>query len=787
MKKAFLFLLALSCFCIQLQAQNGALKGTVLTKSNEPIPFGNILIKGTSTGINADEKGEFFFQQLNTGSHTIVASAIGFETKEMQVEISAGTTTEVQILLPQETLNLSEVVVSASRTSEKLSEVPSSVTVLTRKTIEESMTYTNNIVDILSYQVPGLGPSSGTSSNWGQNLRGRAMLVMVDGVPQSTPLRNGGMDLRALDPEIIERVEVVKGATAIYGNGAAGGLVNYITRTPGRLKPFSSKTSLGTNGSLVSSRNSLGARLSQMFYGKVENFDYVISGVFDQTGEFKDAEGDVLPPTYGLGETDSYNAFLKTGYNFTPLHRLQFTYNFYSSEQKTNYVPEFGNSAEKLKTRGVLGDMQGVPPGVRANHNLNLQFSGEKGFLNSHYTADVYYQSVDNVFFHSMNFIGGGQSRILSNKKGARVSFTTPYTISSALQGDVTYGLDALNDVTSQPLVDGRIWVPDMNMVNTAPFAQLKVNLLESFTFKGGFRAEKVNISVDDYSTLPSIDAKTGDTVSFAVKGGELEYNTLLFNAGLKFNRYEKFTPYLSFSQGFSVSDVGRMLRAATVDDMKKINTEAVIVNNYEAGFTSKLNRRLKLEGVAFVSTSELGASGRFNAETQAFEVVRSPEMIYGFEAIADLMLLKELHVGAAYAYVEGKMDQNDNNSFQDQEDVFLGGDRITPPKLTAYLRYRLLDNKLGFNLQYTGFGNRARFDKNEDGTFNVYEGPIEGYQIVNASVSYKMNSSTSLNVGVENLLNEDYFPARGQWFVRPNYYAKGKGASFNVSLTVEL
>ncbi len=42
---------------------------------------------------------------------------------------------------------------------------------------------------------------------------------MVDGIPQSTPLRNGGRDMRTIDPSAIERIEVIKGATAIYGNG----------------------------------------------------------------------------------------------------------------------------------------------------------------------------------------------------------------------------------------------------------------------------------------------------------------------------------------------------------------------------------------------------------------------------------------------------------------------------------------------------------------------------------------------------------------------------------------
>jgi iron complex outermembrane receptor protein len=61
-------------------------------------------------------------------------------------------------------------------------------------------------------------------------LRGRQVLVLIDGIPQSTPLRNGARDLRVIDPSAIERVEVIKGASAIYGNGADGGIINYITK-----------------------------------------------------------------------------------------------------------------------------------------------------------------------------------------------------------------------------------------------------------------------------------------------------------------------------------------------------------------------------------------------------------------------------------------------------------------------------------------------------------------------------------------------------------------------------
>ena len=51
-----------------------------------------------------------------------------------------------------------------------------------------------------------MGPNTGTNSSSGQNLRGRSALVLIDGLPQSTPLRNGHLAIRSLDPSVIERV-----------------------------------------------------------------------------------------------------------------------------------------------------------------------------------------------------------------------------------------------------------------------------------------------------------------------------------------------------------------------------------------------------------------------------------------------------------------------------------------------------------------------------------------------------------------------------------------------------
>src|SRR5690606_1156602 len=112
-----------------------------------------------------------------------------------------------------------------------------------------------------------------------------------DGIPQSTPLMNGARDIRTLDPAIIQKVEEIKGATSIYGNGSGGGIINFITKTPVSDKAFAGMTTIGSRSNLAHSENTIGYRVSQLFEGSINKFSYVISGAYDYLGVQKDAKG----------------------------------------------------------------------------------------------------------------------------------------------------------------------------------------------------------------------------------------------------------------------------------------------------------------------------------------------------------------------------------------------------------------------------------------------------------------------------------------------------------------
>ncbi len=764
-------------------AQTAAISGRVINQDNQPIPLAKITVENSSLSTTTDLDGNFHFDNLNAGTYKIVAFSTGYGTEKQTVDLAPTEEKTVIIQLQEEFRSLGEVVITSNRRTETLDEVPSSVSVLTSKQIENLTQTSVTVADVIN-EIPGMALSSNQTSNTGQTLRGRKMLVLIDGIPQSTPLRNGSRDINTIDPNIIERIEVIKGATAIYGNGADGGIINYITKKPKANKRLESTTQLSTDGSLVDTDHTIGSKISQTFAGQVDKLGYVASGTFRQTGVFRDAQGEIISPNYGLGETDQYNLFGKVNYQLNYDHSVEVMYNYFSSNQDTEYINQPGVYGERPAI-GVIGEVLGVDQGNRFNHNGQLTYDANNLIGNTDLRLNLYFQDFKTVYGFSENFYNaeegyeGGQSTIESSKKGARLNFKTGYDLKNGIQGDILYGIDIMNDITSQNLVDGRVWVPEMDMTNYAPYAQLKT-LYHNFVLKAGIRFENINIDIPDFTTI-YIFPYQSETPNggIAVEGGELQYDATTFNVGLRYNRWEVFKPFVSFSQSFSIADLGRTLRSATENTVGQISSKAVIANNYEAGFNSYFGRT-RLTGAYFISTSDLGAT--YREIDGVFQIARQPERVYGFEAAVDTRITDHLSAGTSVSYTEGKLDSENNGNY----DTYMNGDRIPPVKTVTYLQYNLFQN-FDARLSHIYSGDRDRFGINPNGSYTYGRGPVESFHLVNFSANYFLTPNTRLGLGIENLLNEDYYPQISQWDARGANYKKGNGTRFNLSLTVNL
>lgn len=678
--------------------------------------------------------------------------------------------------------NIERIVVTGSRIVESIDEVPATITIITRQQIEAQLKVSPELQSLLAALVPGMAPSTGSSSNSSQTLRGRSPLVMIDGVPQSTPLRNGSLGIRTLDANTIERIEVIKGATSIYGNGAAGGIINYITKQANNNGEINGHISVSSRFSAVKLEDSAGQRIESSINGTIDKFSYVLNASYEKNGVQRDAEGDVQGLIYGLSDAKVQNYFSKLGYQFDEDKSLQLTYNHYRSQQKSDLVDVVGSVNSGVKTYAITAPAGttklGVPQGPK-NNNFMMKYTDEALFENTQMVIDAYAQKIKNIFFFSPVLANpdegynGGQSLIKSNKKGLRVTLNSQFEWDN-LEATFIYGVDALNDITSQPLVDGRKWVPEMDMENLAGFMQSKWVYQDNLIIKAGIRREEIDLGVNDYSTLRL--CRTADTCSVPVdvKGDTLNYRATTYNLGIRYNLMPSFQPFVNYSQGADISDIGRLLRTATVTDISLIQTQASIIDNYEIGFVSDIDE-LHLEFSAYRSTSELGTTNKYDEATGVYLPVRAPQEIYGYEALAHYKFSPELNATATYAWVEGKDTAND---------IYLGAKQISAPKATININWQPIDNA-NLALSYLYVGDRKRFDK-VNGLHVGDKGPIDSYHLVNMSGNYQFSQNTTAFIGIENLLNQDYYPAKSQAYTYNGYNVKGLGTTINVGVNYQ-
>lgn len=750
------------------------IKGQIKDVSNLPVAGSTITLKNTFQRTISDKEGKFKLNVSGTTSPVLVISSIGYETIEIEVA-NDSLNNELLVGLKKDISSLKEVTVTASRKPEVVDRTPASVQVINAREVQAQSMISPSLSSILGYTVPSLGMGSNGTSNTGQTLRGRTPLILIDGIPQSTPLRNGARDFRTIDPSIIQRVEVIKGATAIYGNGADGGVINYITLQPNSAQKFNATTSLARTGMAVHANETGGFRINQQINGMAGKLDYAVAGLYEKTGVYKDAEGVVITPVNGYGETNLINVFSKLSYNLNDKNRVELMYNYFSSKQNSQYIEQAGKH-NVSPSIGVKGVVNSIDEGTRYNHNAYFKYQAKGLFLNSSLEASAYMQKFYTVYGYSIYFIPAVQSTIHSDKKGLRLQLNTPWKIGKQVENELLYGVDYLNDKTWQDLTDGRIWVPKMNLQNAAPFAQLSLTIKKYWVFKAGYRLDQVSLTIPSFTQVKTSQSQGGKLIN----GGNLSFSASTFNTGLRYTKWEAFKPFVSFTQGFSMVDIGLYVRSAKEDDIAKMQLQPIIVNNYELGFSSSL-KKVTLTASAYASTSKIGSN---IVEQDGFYVQqRAPERILGVEGSLEVAAIKNLVIGAGVSYMEGRADINKNGSYSDSVDVYLTGRRIIPLKIISHIKFS--PNSRSFiNLEWVYSGNRKHFQPQANGKYKFGEGPVTAYGVVNLNGAYNLTEKIRFFAGIENLLNKDYYNTTSQWYATDAYYIKSNGTRYQAGVS---
>ena len=185
-----------------------------------------------------DEQGVVVIR-VPAGNVQVTVVGEGFIPITVPVDVVAGQERVVRIELVRQLSVEEEVtVVASTRTGRRIEDQPMRVEVLNREEVEEKMLMTPGDIGMMLNEMGGLrvqntSPSLGAASVRIQGMRGRYTRFLSDGLPLfgSQP---GSLGLLQIPPMDLSQVEVIKGvASALYGAGAMGGVVNLLSRRPG--------------------------------------------------------------------------------------------------------------------------------------------------------------------------------------------------------------------------------------------------------------------------------------------------------------------------------------------------------------------------------------------------------------------------------------------------------------------------------------------------------------------------------------------------------------------------
>ena len=230
--KVYLFILSLF-FCGITYAQN-AITGTVTDSNKQPVAGANIKVIGDASSTTSDANGDFTLKTAKKPPYTIEISSVGFGSERVSVKSQ---NQKVAVKLTNEDTKLDEIVVSASRTPERVKESPVTIERMGIKDIKKtaSPSFYDGLENLKEVQM-----NTSSMSFKSINTRGFATVAntrfmqLVDGMDNSSPLLNFVIGNMIGVSEIdVQNVELLPGASsALYGANAFNGILFMNSKSP---------------------------------------------------------------------------------------------------------------------------------------------------------------------------------------------------------------------------------------------------------------------------------------------------------------------------------------------------------------------------------------------------------------------------------------------------------------------------------------------------------------------------------------------------------------------------
>lgn len=695
--------------------------------------------------------------------------------------------------------------------SNRISDMPQTTQVFLQKDIQAQSTGNRQVADILAQLVPGLGVSSGTTSNFGQTMRGRQVQYLLNGVPL-TGSRDISRQLNSINPNQIERIEVLSGATSIYGAGATGGLINIVTNSIVPEKPFQTRLGISTNND--ANQEAFGYQVGQSVSGMTESGH--LAGRLDidykQTGGTFDSQNNrIAPEPAQTDQQDSKSLSVNANMDWTidEKQNLNLALTHYNDKQDTDYAPDygknlavlFGQAPSKKAIKGLSLEQQ--PKTEKQTINLNYHHDDIAG---NSFNANAYYRREKGKFYpfvvpfsvakavpilQSMNLTqaqlqqysqalksnayGVLQSQSDIDVIGARLALQKQFDSKNPML--LTYGVDyeqekdsqfakgydlktfmQSNGLSFQEEGQNYTYGPNTTIDSLGVFANLNMDIADKWHMTAGARHQNIDSKTDSFTPLSDtllanllgqykIPFTTGQ-----VKSGKVSHDKTLFNLGASYDIDPHNSLFANFSQGYSLPDLQRVLRDVNSDFVvNSSNVEPIAVNSYDMGWSGKIgNTNAKLTG--FYNTSDKVIQF---LKDYSVAVADTDERVYGAELQLNHKFNDTWSAGTSMAYTRGQ--------YKDAKGDYreLGAFRISPLKATAFAQYTSPEeHKLRLQLLAVDGTDKAYQDSlvasSDTNVRSTPEAKIKGYVTADLLGEFKLPKG-KLDVGIYNLANTGY------------------------------
>ncbi|KPF75753.1 TonB-dependent receptor [Blastomonas sp. AAP25] len=651
-----------------------------------------------------------------------------------------------------------DIVVTAARTVLPPSALPLTIDIIGKEALDQQIILSGSITDAVAALTPSFSPTRGKLSGAGETLRGRSPLYAINGIPQSTPLRDGSRDGFTIDGFFVDRVELIYGSNALQGIGGTGGIVNQVTVGAPMLEGVSGRVLLQGSADGDVRSDGFGAKAAGLVQYKADRFDATVGASYERRGVFFDARGRRIGLNLTQGETqtsDAVSLFGRFGYALSPTARLDLMASRYELKGDGEFVAVPGNRLTGVPTTAARGTPPGIPA---ANRTESVALSlTDTDLGGGNFVSQIFFNRSRDTFggelgpiaaFQDVRIAPVGtlfdQSQNRSRKLGGKISYERAVPGFEDLTAIV--GFDALFDTTEQRLIaTNRVWVPPTEFRSLAPFAQANLKLFDGLVrLAGGARWENVEIKIDDYTTLATTTNPRGGVL---VSGGSPKFDDVLLNGGVIVEPAQGIRFYASYAEGFTVPDVGRITRAIGapgVDLDNFLDISPIISNNREIGAEVKRGP-VDASVTYFWSTSSRGQllvarpDGIFDVQRQRVE-------IEGLELnLGVAMPIDGLRLSAGYAHILGRSDTNAD----DRVDTDLDGTNISPDRLNLAASFDL--GRVSARVQ-----TQVYFSRTFDGLVRDPRNDFGGYTLTDAYLGYQVGPGRII-LSAQNIFNRQY------------------------------